>query len=504
MDHASRRGISREVVTLSVAGAYALLHLSTSTAYVTQPQPKDLTQLANLRVSAAQTRHLSGESKNFRSGVGAAIAGGGALTLLLRHGRRKVSEPHRCSVVRLAAAETSEKDSSQNHQIPNIPVPVVAGALATLAAFASDPAMAQEVVGAVAEAAADVADDAEEVVGEVAQSSGDWFEPLIQFNAGIIAGIDGVIEDQLHIPNSFGFAIIGYTLLIKVLTYPLNQSALRSGAIMQLIKPKVDQIQRKYKNDQETQNRMMLRLYDDCGVNPLGGCIPSLLQFPIYIGLYRSIQKLSQINPKFQEPFLWIPSLAGPTAGNPNLDWLVKSQSADEFIPLIGWTDAARYCVLPVLLIGSQIVTQKVSQPEVGNQGGPAAIVQNVIPLVIGYTGLVSPAGLGVYWLCNNLLTQAQTYVIRSQLGEEFPEYKKVLDGTYEQEAEEERKRKEQEKQEEELSAPGRGFGQSLEEEEKEEEEENEADAKELETEPARPMRRLSTQARPRRRRSRR
>lgn len=71
---------------------------------------------------------------------------------------------------------------------------------------------------------------------------------------------------------------------------------------MQLIRPKVDQVQRKYKNDQETQNRMLLRLYDDCGVNPLGGCVPSLVQFPIFIGLYRSIVKLAQINPKFKVP----------------------------------------------------------------------------------------------------------------------------------------------------------------------------------------------------------
>ncbi|CAE6941477.1 ALB4, partial [Symbiodinium sp. CCMP2456] len=93
-----------------------------------------------------------------------------------------------------------------------------------------------------------------------------------------------------------------------------------SSAIMQLIRPKVEQIQRKYKSDQETQNRMLLRLYDDCGVNPLGGCIPSVVQIPIFIGLYRSILKLAEINPKFKEPFLWIPSLAGPVTGSPSLD----------------------------------------------------------------------------------------------------------------------------------------------------------------------------------------
>lgn len=522
-DHAgmaspSKRGISKkEVVALSsVAGACALLHLqSSSPTFVTQPVQlqKDFTQGKSLPV-LAERYSKTGEAKTFRSGLGTAVAGGSALALLLRHQRRRSTKSQRCHVIRLAAPqniapkpekETKSTESTESQDaFPQIPMPVVAGALATLAVVASNPAMAQEVAGAAADVAS-AAEDVEEVVGDVAQSSGDWFEPLIQFNAGIIAGIDGVIEDQLNVPNSFGFAIIGYTLLIKVLTYPLNQSALRSGAIMQLIRPKVDQVQRKYKNDQETQNRMLLRLYDDCGVNPLGGCVPSLVQFPIFIGLYRSILKLSQINPRFQEPFLWIPSLAGPSASGPSLDWLIKSQSETEFIPLIGWDEAARYCILPVLLIGSQIITQKVSQPDVGNQGGPAAIISNIVPLVIGYTGLVSPAGLGVYWLCNNLVTQAQTYLIRSQLGEEFPEYKKYLDGSAQREEEEAKKAKEEAVEEEEIAGPGVGFGVDTTDQEEETKAKTEdSEEKVLATEPARPMRRLSTEARPRRRRSRR
>jgi len=505
----SQRGVSKkEVVALSaVAGACALLKLPSSPpAFVTQPVlQKDLTQGKSLQLLAETRPSKIGEAKVFTSGLGTAIAGGGALALISRRGGRRAAKSQRCHVVRLAAPEKitpkQTKDSVDAFpQMPEIPMPVVAGALATLAVVASNPAMAQEV--------ADVAEDVEEVVGDVAQGSGDWFEPLIQFNAGIIAGIDGVIEDQLHIPNSFGFAIIGYTLLIKVLTYPLNQSALRSGAIMQLIRPKVDQVQRKYKNDQETQNRMLLRLYDDCGVNPLGGCVPSLVQFPIFIGLYRSILKLSQINPKFQEPFLWIPSLAGPTQGTASLDWLLKSQSETEFVPLLGWDEASRYCVLPILLVVSQFITQKVSQPDQGNQGGPAAIVANVIPLVIGYTGLVSPAGLGVYWLCNNLVTQGQTYLIRNQLGEEFPEYKKYLDGSASREEEEAKKAKEEAAEEEEIAGPGVGFGTVTDESAAAEAEEEskpapEAEAKVLETEPpSRPMRRLTQQAKPRRRRS--
>ncbi|CAE7376080.1 unnamed protein product [Symbiodinium natans] len=364
-----------------------------------------------------------------------------------------------------AKVDVKELGGRQHMALSDDQVKVAFGVLAAAAAavMAANPALAQEVqeaASAVADAAADAGEDAEEVVGTVASSGGDVFEPLIQFNAGIIAGIDNVVEDQLHIPNSFGFAIIFYTLFIKLLTFPLNQTSLRSAAIMQLIKPKVDQIQRKYKSDQETLNRMLLRLYDDCGVNPLGGCIPSLIQVPIFIGLYRSILKLAEINPKFKEPFLWIPSLSGPVSGSPSLDWLLGSQSPTEYIPLVGWEDAARYLVLPIGLVASQIITQKFTNPDAGNQGGPAAIVNSVIPLVIGYTALVSPQGLGIYWLCNNLVTNGQTLFIKNQLGEEFPEYRKYLDGTLKKEEEEKKRAKELRAQEEEdsFSGPGVGF----------------------------------------------
>merc|ERR1712008_369639 len=206
----------------------------------------------------------------------------------------------------------------------------------------------------------------------------------------------------------FGFAIIFYTVLIKLITFPLNQTALRAGALMQLISPKVKMIQTKYKNDQETQNRMLLRLYDDCGINPLGGCVPTIIQLPIFLSLYRAINKLAEKNPHFQEPFLWIPSLAGPAeVGKPSLDWLLKSKSPDAFEPLIGWNTAGLYLILPVLLVTSQVFTQKASTPppQPGQENNPLGAITNFFPLIIGYTALVSPAGLGIYWFFNNLLT---------------------------------------------------------------------------------------------------
>jgi len=331
-------------------------------------------------------------------------------------------------------------------------------AAATSQAAAATSEAATAAAGDAAGAAADVADAAGAAAdagsGKV-DDSGDWFEPIVNFNAGIIAGIDDVIENKLKIPNTFGAAIIAYTVLIKAVTFPLNQSSLRTNAMMQLIAPKVKQIQAKYENDQETANRMLLRLYDDCGVNPLGGCLPSLIQFPIFISLYRAITKLAQKNEHFQEPFLWIPSLAGPVeSGKPSLDWLLKSKSAESFEPLVGWHDAGCYIILPVALVASQFITQRTSNPT-QNQGGPLAALLGLFPLIIGYTSLVSPAGLGIYWFFNNTLTQAQTQLIRKGLGEEFPEYRKILEGQTTPPAE----KKAEEPEPEEQPVISKGFG---------------------------------------------
>jgi len=280
----------------------------------------------------------------------------------------------------------------------------------------------------------------------------------VNFNAGIIAGIDDVIEEKLGLTNAgtFGFAIILYTALIKVITFPLNQTSLRSNAMMQLLQPKIAQINKKYAKDEETKNRMMLRLFDDCGVNPLGGCFPSVIQFPIFIGLYRAINRLAENNEHFKEPFLWIPSLSGPVEiGQPSVDWLIKSKFEDHFEPLIGWPDAGRYLILPVALIISQYFTQKMSAPQQSESAGPLGAATGLIPLVIGYTTLVSPAGLGIYWFMNNIFTQAQTQLIRKGLSDEFPEYQKILDGTSAREAAAKQAEK---KEEEEAGSAMRGF----------------------------------------------
>eukprot|EP00930_Biecheleria_cincta_P095816 TRINITY_DN87721_c0_g1_i1.p1 TRINITY_DN87721_c0_g1~~TRINITY_DN87721_c0_g1_i1.p1 ORF type:complete len:563 (+),score=138.53 TRINITY_DN87721_c0_g1_i1:70-1758(+) len=483
-----------------------------SSGFVTPDAPIPLLQQQYRAVAAVapvrqsllvQSQGATADSRDLAVGRSAACCvAAGALLLAVqqrrRSSRRRFCGSGSCSsssssvavllprVARLARSAPQEQSWTEDAGKT-----AAAAALAVSAAafLASHPAFAQEVQDVLSsaaetmaqgadindEAAADAAAEAADELISSSTDSGDWFEPLIKFNAGIIAGIDDTVQDTLKIPNSFGFAIIFYTALIKLVTFPLNQSSLRTNAIMMLIKPKIDQIQKKYKNDQETQNRMTLRLYDDCGVNPLGGCFPSLIQAPIFIGLYRSIVKLAEINPKFQEPFLWIPSLAGPVdSGKPSLDWLLVSKLQDSWEPEMGRQNAIAYCILPFLLVVSQFITTKISNPTVGDQGGPAGFVTNFFPLFIGYTTLVSPAGMGLYWLSNNLLTTAQTFYIRSQIASEFPEYADIINNPGKKQIGDKEKEEAKIEEPEKLTGPGVGFGTMISKKETEVEEDEE------------------------------
>jgi len=320
-------------------------------------------------------------------------------------------------------------------------------------AFASNPALADEVLAAAGKVLDALPDDE---VAAASAGSTDWFTGIVKLNCSFIAFIDEAMESKLGLSNVFGFAIIIYTLIIKALTFPLTSGQMRSSTVMKMIQPKIDQLNKKYKGDQEAMNRQMLRLYDDAGVNPLAGCLPTLIQIPVFFTLYRSIQSLAEENDKLKEPFLWIPSLAGPQEnGQFGADWILKSKFEDHYEPLIGWNLTPGYLLLPILLMVSQYITLKDSQTKSQQEGGPAAALTIIFPLLIGYTGFCSPQGVGIYWLINNISTKFQSTVIQTQLLQEFPEYAWIIEGRPKPTSE----KTEAEAQAETLSVADDGFG---------------------------------------------
>jgi YidC/Oxa1 family membrane protein insertase len=234
-----------------------------------------------------------------------------------------------------------------------------------------------------------------------------------------------IFLDQLlasaGIPFAFGFAIILFTIIVRVATFPLNMQQIKSSKAMQELQPKLKLLQEKYKGDREKLAQEQMALYREHGVNPLGGCLPMLVQMPIWFALYRSLIQLSQQG-LLNEPFLWIPNLAGPVSDySQGIGWLWS----------VGWADAIAYMVMPVLLVVSQFYMQQLMTPP--SSDPQQAQMQNMMkfmPLMFGYFSLIVPSGLTLYWFTSNILGVAQHYFTKTQLESPLPITKPTVSGS--------------------------------------------------------------------------
>ena len=144
---------------------------------------------------------------------------------------------------------------------------------------------------------------------------------FVNLLAVILVALDSSMR-SIGIPYSFGFAIILFTVLVRLATFPLNMQQIKSSKAMQELQPKMKELQDKYKNDREKLAQEQMKLYKEHGVNPLGGCLPMLVQMPIWFALYQALLQLSTEG-LLSEGFLWIPSLAGPVSDySQGLSWL--------------------------------------------------------------------------------------------------------------------------------------------------------------------------------------
>ena len=196
---------------------------------------------------------------------------------------------------------------------------------------------------------------------------------------------------------------------------------------MKILKPYVKEISEKYKNNENAKNQAVGRLYQDADQNPLAGCLTSLAQLPIFLGLYRGVRQLAMAG-ELNEPFLWIPSLEGPTRPPDyrDLDWLttgwhtVAGSSFPE--PLMGWETTLAFLLMPVLLVVLQSATMQVLQPPVDEDASAeekkqlesTQTVLKFLPLMIGFFSLQVPAGLTIYWVTTNLFTLTQSLAVRA------------------------------------------------------------------------------------------
>ena len=173
--------------------------------------------------------------------------------------------------------------------------------------------------------AVDAVADAAPAAADAANNNG-WFGFLTGPTEGLLQAIHSVLVTVGLNGNAWGVSIIVLTLFIKAITFPLTKTQLESTNKMQAMQPEIKKIQAKYQSNPEVMNQKIAEFYQTNQINPLAGCIPSLVQIPVFIGLYRSVLNLAKEN-KLDEPFLWLPNLEGPVYGaDPahGSDWILK------------------------------------------------------------------------------------------------------------------------------------------------------------------------------------
>ena len=180
--------------------------------------------------------------------------------------------------------------------------------------------------------------------------------------------------------GNWGWTIVALTILIKLVLYPLSYKGMMSMQKLKDLAPKMKDIQNKYKGDKQKQSMAMMELYKKHGANPMGGCLPLILQIPVFFAIYRVL--INAIELKGAEWIFWIHDLA-------------------EMDP---------YFVLPILMGATMYIQQKIT-PNTMQDEMQKKIFQ-LLPIVFTFFFLWFPAGLTLYWFVNNLFTIAQQYTI--------------------------------------------------------------------------------------------
>ena len=180
--------------------------------------------------------------------------------------------------------------------------------------------------------------------------------------------------------HNWGLAIICVTLIVKAILYPLTKAQYTSMAKMRMLQPKMLEMRERFGDDRQRMSQEMMKLYKEEKVNPLGGCLPLLLQMPIFIALYWTFMEAVELR---HAPFFgWIQDLS---AQDP-------------------------YYILPILMGGSMFLLQKMSPTPVADPMQQK--VMNFMPLIFMFFFLWFPAGLVLYWLVSNLITIVQQQLI--------------------------------------------------------------------------------------------
>lgn len=196
--------------------------------------------------------------------------------------------------------------------------------------------------------------------------------------------------------GNYGLDIILLTFLVKLVFFPLSNKSFKSMAQMREVQPVMERLREQYKDDREKLNKEMMELYRRYKINPLGGCLPMLVQMPVFVGLYQALSGAIELR---QAPFFgWIQDLSQPDRLG-SLDLLFIHPPG---IPVL------------TLLMGATMFMQQAMTPMSGDPTQQKMMM--LMPVIFTVMFVNFPAGLVLYWLVNNVLSIAQQYAYQKGL----------------------------------------------------------------------------------------
>ena len=262
----------------------------------------------------------------------------------------------------------------------------------------------------------------------------------------LLDAIGSLLAWLYDLTGNFGFAIIILTIVFRVVLLPLGIKQIKSMQAMQALQPKIKEIQKKFKGNKQKIQEQTMKLYQEYGVNPLGGCLPLLLQFPILIAMYAVIRAPVPSPPTPRPAWSYTSTTTSPRT--PTCSRTSRRMRARAALPLheppvlarrrtraktvrvldterrphraTRWTAGTRladripYYAMLLLMIGTTFYstrqTQKATPASAQNQ--QTQIITKVMPLMFGVFGFAFPAGLILYWTVSNLFQIGQQAVM--------------------------------------------------------------------------------------------
>ena len=211
-----------------------------------------------------------------------------------------------------------------------------------------------------------------------------WFDVMAKPTLYLLNFLYGYV-------GNYGVAIILVTVFIKLLFWPISQKGMKSMKTMQKLQPKMAKIREKFKDDKQLQQQEMIKLYQTYKVNPVGGCLPMVIQIPVFFALYKVL--LQTIELRHAPFFLWITDLSAP-------DRLFIGFN----LPFVGG--------IPVLtlLMGATMFLQQKMTPATGDPTQQKVMM--FMPVIFTFMFLNFASGLVLYWFVNNLLSIGQQYLV--------------------------------------------------------------------------------------------